>query len=138
MWNGVISRNKKQMGLVVFVLLLVFSTSVTAQNKDQLDSALAPFWQSNLMYNESVLMISRNGALPTARLLFTPDKILSVRNAGLNIEYTKGKDWDFIDGQLRLLNESGCVFLTDHQLYPDSSSINTFPRKGGGYLLFSE
>ncbi|MBK7713611.1 MAG: SGNH/GDSL hydrolase family protein [Bacteroidales bacterium] len=89
------------------------------------------------MYNESVLMISRNGELPVASLLFPPEKILSVRNSALNISYIEGTDWEYKDGQLRLLKDSKAAYLTDKQLYPDTSK-HAFPKKGGGLILFME
>jgi len=42
------------------------------------------------MYNESVLMVSNNGAAPEASLLFPPISILSVKNSHLDIEYFQG------------------------------------------------
>jgi lysophospholipase L1-like esterase len=108
-----------------------------AQEKDRIDTALIPFWKTTTMYNESVLMISRNGKLPKASLLFTPDKILSVRNAALNIDYKEGTDWEYKEGQLRLLKGSKAAYLTDTLLYPDTS-INALPKKGGGLLLWRE
>ena len=114
---------------VIFFLLLIFPLAGSAQKKELIDTALIPFWRTETMYNESVLMKSRNGEPASARLLFTPVKIHSVRNAALTIEYTEGKDWEFKDGRLRLLKESEAVFLTDKQLYPDSASKRSFPKK---------
>lgn len=108
-----------------------------AQEKDRIDTALIPFWKTTTMYNESVLMISRNGKLPKASLLFTPDKILSVRNAALNIDYKEGTDWEYKEGQLRLLKDSKAAYLTDTLLYPDTL-INAFPKREGGFILFRE
>ncbi|NWJ52088.1 MAG: SGNH/GDSL hydrolase family protein [Bacteroidetes bacterium] len=108
-----------------------------AQEIDNIDTALIPFWKTKTMYNESVLMISKNGGLPVANLLFTPDKILSVKNAALNIEYKEGIDWEYTEGQLRLMKGSRAIYMTDNQLYPDTSK-NAFPKKGGGLILFKE
>ena len=117
-------------------LLFCFS-NLMAQEKDMIDTALIPFWKTTTMFNESVLMISRNGELPVAKLLFAPDKILSVRNCGLNIDYKEGTDWEYKDGQLRLMKDSRAAYMTDAQLYPDSSK-NAFPKKGGGFIFFME
>lgn len=111
--------------------------NLIAQEKDNIDTALIPFWKAKTMHNESVLMISRNGELPTAKLLFVPKKIISVRNAALNIEYKEGIDWEYKDGQLRLLKDSKAAYLTDKQLYPDSSK-SAFPKRGGGLVFYSE
>ena len=126
-----------QLKILACCILLCFSPDSMAQGKDRIDTTLIPFWKTTTMNNESVLMISRNGELPVANLLFTPDKILSVRNAALNINYKEGTDWEYKEGQLRLLKGSKAAYLTDTQLYPDTSK-NTFPKKGGGLILFRE
>lgn len=123
--------------IVSGLLLLCFSTAITAQEKDGVDTALIPFWESTTMYNESVLMISNNGELPFAKLLFRPDKIISVTNSGLNIDYKEGIDWEYKDGQLRLLKGSKAACMTSQQLYPDASK-DAFPKKGGGLIYFKE
>ena len=126
-----------QLKILTCCILLGSSSNLMAQEKDRIDTALIPFWKTTTMNDESVLMISRNGELPVANLLFTPDKILSVRNAALNINYKEGTDWEYKEGQLRLLKGSKAAYLTDTQLYPDKSK-NAFPKKGGGLILFRE
>jgi lysophospholipase L1-like esterase len=118
-------------------ILLCASLHLSAQEKDKIDTALIPFWKTSTMYNESVLMISRNGELPVSTLLFTPKKIFSVSNSGLNIVFKEGIDWEYKEGRLRLLKDSKAVYMTDKQLYPDSST-NAFPKKGGGLIYFRE
>lgn len=89
------------------------------------------------MHDESVLMISKDGKPAEAALLFKPKKIISVKNAGQNIEYKKGVDWEYTDGKLRLLPGSKAIFMTDSELYPDSTK-KSFPKQGGGRILFNE
>ncbi|MEP7106529.1 MAG: SGNH/GDSL hydrolase family protein [Ferruginibacter sp.] len=120
------------------ILLFSFANLILmAQVKDRIDTALIPFWGTPVMYNESVLMIKRDGQLPVSYLLYKPVKIFSVRNAALNIDYKEGTDWEYKDGTLRLLKGSKATYLADTQLYPVKSK-NAFPRKGGGLILFSE
>lgn len=120
------------------LLFLLFSPiTLWAQNSDAIDTALIPFWQGKKMYNESVLMISKNGALPEAPLLFKPKKIVSVKNAAQDITYVKGKDWDYKNGKLILLPGSDAIFMTERELYPDTTK-KSFPKKGGGKILFAE
>ena len=119
------------------IIVLGLSTTLMAQEKDLIDTALIPFWKTSTMYNESVMMISRNGQAPVAKLLFAPSEILSVRNAALNISYKEGVDWSYEAGQLKLLKSSTAAFMTDKQLYPDTST-DAFPRRGGGLIYFRE
>lgn len=48
---------------------------------------IAPIWQGDTVYNETVLMLSHGGAAATGDLLFTPTRILSVQNYGLTQTY---------------------------------------------------
>lgn len=97
------------------------------------------FWKNRTMYNESVLMVSNDGKLPEASLLYKPTKIISVKNARLDKEYIENVDWFFEDGKLRLTKKSRAPFLTREQLYPAEPREGwTFPRIGGGYILFQE
>ena len=98
------------------------------------DEYMAPFWDSNTMYNESVLMVSTNGQPAEASLLFIPIKILSVKNAALNVTYVENVDWKFENGKLKLLPGSSAPYLTNAQLYPTTSESNTQPKIDGGYI----
>lgn len=102
------------------------------------DQAMNPIWQSNIMYNESVLMISENGELPHARLLFAPKKILSVKDSNLKVEYTEGEDWFYEDGKLQLTESSKAVSLTIEDLYPKNGDNCVKDKIGGGYINFHE
>lgn len=116
---------------------MLISYSAIAQQKDLIDTALQPFWKGKVMYNESVLMISKDGKPAEAPLLFKPKRILFVKNSGLDIEYKKDIDWEFKDGKLRLLPGSKAVFMTYEALCPDSTK-KSFPAKNGGRVLHQE
>ena len=120
---------------IIGLLLLCSSMQLMAQQKDMIDTALIPFWKSRIMYNESVLMTSRNGELPSSTLLFAPEKILSVKNSALNITYKKGVDWTYENGQLKLLKGSKAAYMTTAELFPDKG---IFPKKDGGFVLYKE
>ena len=120
----------------IFCLLFI-SCSAIAQQKDLIDTALQPFWKGKVMYNESVLMISKDGKPAEASLLFKPKKIISVQNSGLNIEYKKNIDWKYKNGKLTLLPGSKAVFMNYAELYPDSTK-KSFPAKNGGRVLHQE
>ena len=120
-----------------FFWLYFICSSASAQSNDFIDTALIPFWKGKIMHNESVLMIAKNGQPAEARLLFKPKRIIAVKNAGQNIEYTRGVDWEYKDGKLRLLPGSKAIFMTETALYPDSTK-RSFPKQGGGRILFNE
>jgi len=58
-----------------------------------LDQYMRPFWKSDTIYNETVLMFSVNGNPAEGKLLFMPDQILSVKNFAGNASYEQGADY---------------------------------------------
>lgn len=58
-----------------------------------LDQYVQPFWQSDTIYNETVLLYSVDGKAADGRLLFMPDNILSVKSFDLQKTYERGKDY---------------------------------------------
>ncbi|WP_171037858.1 SGNH/GDSL hydrolase family protein [Dyadobacter luticola] len=121
-----------------FLFLLNFlAFQSLAQQTDQIEKAMRPFWEGKTMYNESVMMISKDGGAPEAKLLFKPKQILSVTDAGLQTTYVKGVDWDYKDDKLVLLPGSKAVSMKYTELYPDSAK-KSFPKRGGGKVLFAE
>src|SRR5262249_52045064 len=63
-----------------------------------LDEAMQPFWSGHKVYNEAVLMLSRDGKPATGQLMFQPSRIISVRDYGLTTNYSEGVDYT-IDGR---------------------------------------
>jgi len=64
-----------------------------------LDQYMKPFWRSDTIYNETVLLFSKNGAPANGKLLFRPDRILSVKNFPQTAEYKNGADYT-LDGNV--------------------------------------
>lgn len=96
---------------------------------------MKPLWKGDITYYESVLMVSKDGGLPEASLLFKPRRILRVSDSGLTKTYRKGKDWRYRKGKLQLLPGSAAVSMTDRELAPDSGR---FKGAMGGFVLHSE
>lgn len=105
---------------------------------DCTEANMVPFWQSEVMYNESLTMVAFDGKMPEAPLLFEPTEIISVRNAALDIVYEEGVDWIYENGSIKLLEGTRAFYFTEEEYYPSTSSSMTMSRVGGGYLLFSE
>ncbi|HYA79104.1 MAG TPA: SGNH/GDSL hydrolase family protein, partial [Candidatus Nitrosopolaris sp.] len=63
-----------------------------------LDQAMQPFWLGNKVYDEAVLMLSRDGKPATGQLMFHPSRIISVRDYGLATNYVEGLDYS-VDGR---------------------------------------
>jgi len=58
-----------------------------------LDQYMKPFWRSDTIYNETVLLYSKNGSHAAGELLYQPDRILSVTSFDLKNAYNEGKDY---------------------------------------------
>ncbi|MBP5729638.1 MAG: hypothetical protein J6X19_00395, partial [Clostridia bacterium] len=76
----------------------------------------APYWQGNIMYNETVMCID-DGTRIVGALLYKPVRILSVRDYTMTTEYEEGKDYT-ISGNQILLNRdtTACQYLTTDNL----------------------
>ncbi|THF76219.1 S-layer homology domain-containing protein [Cohnella fermenti] len=106
---------------------------------DQTERAMSPFWQGDTMYDESLLMVSADGAMPEASLLFEPTDILSVRSARLDKTFVEGEDWEYSEGKLRLLPGSSIPYMTEAELYPVQPAPNeSVDKRGGGAVLLKE
>ena len=99
---------------------------------------MMPLWSAKLVYNESVLMTSRDGECPSAALLFEPEQMISVTNSYLDMEYREGIDWVYEGGRLKLTRQSRAAYMTSEELYvPAPVEGATYPLAGGGYSLWN-
>lgn len=58
-----------------------------------LDEAMRPFWLGSEIHNEAVLMLSKDDKPAAGRLMFTPERIISVRDYGLTTNFSEGVDY---------------------------------------------
>ena len=132
---------KKRVLAMLLCIALMFSIpvgNVTAASDvpDNLSELMSPLWEGDTVYNESVLFADL-GDGASASLLYPATEILSVQNAQLNITYEEGRDYIYKDGKLTLPAGSRIPYMTEAELYP-STPGNTMPKKGGGYIVWSE
>jgi hypothetical protein len=66
---------------------------------------LKPFWNSDTIYNESVLMVAENGKPATGNLLFEPAKIIAVTDFSGTALFSEKKDF-IVDGN-KIIATSG-------------------------------
>jgi hypothetical protein len=74
---------------------------------------LHPFWRSDTIYNETILLYSTAGGTADGRCLYRPDKILSVRNFSLDSVYHQGTDYLLHDRTLTRTPGSRMPFRAD-------------------------
>ncbi len=114
------------------------SNSIDVYNSDQYEENMVrPFWKSNVIYNEIVMPYSHqntDGTIGSGQLLYTPIKIISVRDQTLGIEYAEGKDWvvDSISRKLYFPYGSAITCI-DRGADKISNKDSVYPLTGGKY-----
>jgi hypothetical protein len=80
-----------------------------------LDVAMRPFWKGNRIVDESALLLSTAGGNPAGKLLFTPTKVLAVRDASLKKTYVEGKDYRIEGKQIIAIRGSSIATMKDSE-----------------------
>ncbi|MGH7950555.1 MAG: GDSL-type esterase/lipase family protein [Limisphaerales bacterium] len=93
------------------------------------DQYMQPFWQGKTIYNETVLMFSKNGQPATGRLMFHPSRIISVQNYGLTTNYAAGTDYTVNGRNLTVTPASRMTQVKDADLLKDEYSWNKLTGK---------
>jgi len=78
-----------------------------------LDEYMKPFWKSDTIYNETVLLYSKSGAPANGKLLFMPDKILSVKNFSQTANYWHPVDYSLEGNVIMRAQNSHMPFRAD-------------------------
>ena len=68
---------------------------------------IIPFWQGNVMYNEQLMIVEKDG-VTQGKLLYTPRRVISVRDWSLQKEYVEGADY-VINGNTIALPEGSTI-----------------------------
>jgi lysophospholipase L1-like esterase len=78
-----------------------------------LDQYMEPFWRSDTIYNETVLLYSVNGKSAEGKLLFMPSKILAVKKFDQSTSYAAGTDYALNGKVITRTENSGMPFRAD-------------------------
>ncbi len=102
---------------------------------------LRPLWRSTVMYGESVLFVKESDdAPPTASLLMTPTKILSVCSSSGEITYAERQDYLWTPGSRQITLPPGspvvCKTPQDLRRPAGSQRHRLTHRDGHGEILF--
>lgn len=96
---------------------------------------LIPVWNTDIVYDESIMMVRDKNGVAEAPLLFEVDEIISVTNTAKTEEYIEGKDWIFKDGKIVLTENSSIFCFSEDELYPkEAEEGRTFPKPDGNVL----
>ena len=78
-----------------------------------IDQYLQPFWKSDTVYNETILLLSENGVSASGKLLFNPSAILSVKSFDLTAGYYEGVDYTLNGNIITKIGSSSIPYKTD-------------------------
>lgn len=99
----------------------------------------SPYWQGNIVYNESITFYRDASGRAAAPLLFDVAEIISVKSADLKTTYVEGVDYTIENGMLVLTPNSAIPCFQYSDLYFSSNKPGwSWELKKGGYTLFQE
>lgn len=132
-------------------LTVALNVTSTAQcNKDSLTlhwpkyislhKYLTPFTKADTIVNEIILPIKYGDEKPFAQLLFTAEKILSIKDVYLEREYFIEKDWIINGRKITLPDKSKIPYLKDSELHykNEKKGVSLPSSKENYFVLFSE
>lgn len=97
------------------------SSGNTEEEGYDLDTYTQPYWEGSVMHNESVIPIAnKDGSIDDIELMFDAVSISSVRDSLLSVTYEEGKDYELVDGKLRILPDGDIPIIPYSEYYPDT------------------
>ena len=99
------------------------------------EERIRPFWQGNVIHNEQLMIVKKDG-VTKGRLLYEPARIISVRDWKLEKEYVEGEDYE-IEGDTITLPEGSKipVFCDEWSRGENVPSQYPLGNAGNGYQM---
>ena len=111
------------------------SVAEPAYNMDQI---LAPVWEGDVAYQESVLAVrGTDNQVEPIPLLYPIEEIIEVKHASLSKTYKEGVDYTVSDGLFVVLEGGDIPVLANREFHPMSNDLD-IKDKNGGYICFHE
>lgn len=99
---------------------------------------MTPAWEGETSYAETVFLLKKEGELPEAQLLYTPETVLKVQSPDLTQTYEEGRDYTIHGRTIRLTENSRAPYMTEEEMYPESPrGTDDCAKVGGGYLALN-
>ena len=101
------------------------------------DRYLQYYWENDIMYNESAMVVKNaDASLSPIKLLYKPNKIISVRSADLLVKYEEGRDYRLSNGTLTVLPTGNIPMMPYEKMYFNTKPMGGERGKtnGGGYF----
>ena len=114
-----------------------YQVCAETQNTYDVAEILAPVWEGDTCYQESVLPVAgAYGGDITIPLLYSINRVLEVQNAALTVTYQEGRDYSVKDGELVVHWQGDIPMMSRADFYPTDSPFANL--EDGGYLAFGE
>ncbi len=91
--------------------------NLTVWNEEMMKAYLKPYWSTDMIYNETVVFIGETGS---AKLMYTPTEVNSVRNYFLTTTYVEGVDYEIEGNVIRRLQGSSMPYWRLEDYYLDA------------------
>lgn len=79
----------------------------------------APYYDSQIIYNETVMFVENDGAFAEKKLMYKPGKILEVRSYDLKTLYKENVDYTVTENGIMRTPNSSMPYLTEDDFYVD-------------------
>lgn len=126
---------------LLFTSVLIYGCKKEATYNYGDKEMLVNVWKDKIIYNETVVL-EDSGDKISAKLLFEPTEIISVRDYTLDKEYGTA-EYTFVNNEIIRTDASSMPFLTTEQLagknMPEAYQFSTYQaKKPGTEILFTE
>ena len=82
------------------------------------EESVRPFWQSDVIYNEPILLLdSGDGNPASGKLMCDVEEIYSVRDYAQKKEWVRGVDWDYVNGKIVRVGNSDIPYFTTENMH---------------------
>lgn len=113
---------KKYLALILLTISLLAGCSQTIDYQQNLCQGKW-LWNTDLMYEEGLMFLQEENVPPSAKLLFTPSRLISVKKATGDVEYESGVDFVLSPG-------SRTITLTENSRIPRKNMAEMYPPPG--------
>lgn len=114
------NQNGANKMLTVEEILETYSKSKLKCDSYTLSKYTTPYWDSQIIYNETVCFYDDGEKVQDKKLMYKPAKILEVRNYYLDILYTEGVDYEMTEDGIRWLENSSIPHTNFDYFYLDA------------------
>jgi len=97
-----------------------------------------PLWNTDIVYEESILMVKDENGRAEAKLLFEPIEVLKVENLAKGEVYQEGEDYIIEGGRIARMENSRIFAFEKDDLFPENPAQGEAFPMPGGYSLFHE